>query len=241
MRKLNGMNAVVIVGIFSLTCIAGAQELTRRDAPPVQETASPASTNIEHAVPGKLVVPAGTKVPLSLKSAISTKTARPGDSVYAQTTFPVAIDNRMLIPPGTYVQGRIMSVKRPGRIKGRAEILFHFTTLVFPNGYTVSLPGAVDQTDSDTSRVNDPEGTIQHEGQKGKDAATIGRTAVQGAAIGAIATQGAKGAGIGGGIGGAAGLGIAMLTRGDDVRLEAGTSVEMVLQRDLLLDEARVR
>lgn len=36
-----------------------------------------------------LIIPAGTRVPLSLKQAISTKTAKEGDAVYAETTFPL--------------------------------------------------------------------------------------------------------------------------------------------------------
>ena len=63
---------------------------------------------------------------------------RPGDPVYLQTTFPVAENNRILIPAGTYVQGVVDNVKRPGRVSGRAELLMHFTTLIFPNGYTVT-------------------------------------------------------------------------------------------------------
>ena len=92
----------------------------------------------------QLTIPSGTKVPLSLKQSISTKNAREGDAVYAVTTFPVVINDRIVIPAGTYVQGRISNVKRGGRIKGRAEVLMHFSTLIYPSGYTVVLPGAVE-------------------------------------------------------------------------------------------------
>lgn len=232
-----------IAGAILLTAYSmAAQEpaLTERNA--TQQTAPAEQASRQSKVPaGKLLIPAGTKVPMQLRNAVSTKTARAGDAVYAQTTFPVAIDNRMLIPPGTYVQGRISNVKRAGRVKGRAEVLFHFTTMVFPSGYTVSLPGAVDRADSEKANVNDAEGTIRHEGEKGKDAASVGTTAAQGAAIGAIATRGATGAGIGGGLGAATGLAIGLLSRGGDVTLETGTSIEMVLQRDLLLDEKRLQ
>ena len=50
------------------------------------------------------VVPSGTKIPVVLKHAISTKSAKPGDPIYAQTTFPVVIDEKVMIPAGTYVQ-----------------------------------------------------------------------------------------------------------------------------------------
>jgi hypothetical protein len=238
---------VAVVALSAGTVLAQEPRLSRREPAKVPASAVEADENVpqEQAVEpvhkAKLFVPAGTRVPVVLKNAVSTKSARVGDSVYAQTSFPIAIENRMVIPAGTYVQGRIAEVRRAGRIKGRAEVLFHFTSMVFPSGYTVSLPGSVDSSDSDINRVKGKEGTIQHEGEKGKDAATVARTAGEGAAIGAIAGQSVKGAAMGGGLGAATGLAIGMLTRGSDVRLEPGTTVEMTLQRDLLLDESRVR
>ncbi len=215
--------------------LLGAVLATAQTAPPAAESSNNASE-----APLRVTVPAGTKIPLVLKHAISTKSVRPGDPVYLETTFPVTQNNRMLIPAGTYVQGVVDSVKRPGRVSGRAELLMHFTTLVFPNGYTVSLPGAVEGVPgADNSKVKDKEGTIQAESQKGKDAATIAETAGTGTLIGGLA-RGGKGAGIGAGAGGAVGLAAILLSRGQDVRMEAGTTVEMELQRPLTLEEARV-
>lgn len=189
---------------------------------------------------GRVVVPAGTKLPIVLRQGINTKTARPGDPVYCETNFPVALNNRILVPAGTYVQGSISSVKRPGRVKGRAEVLMHFDTLIFSNGYTVSIPGTVDNTPgADHHHMKDKEGTIQADSSKGKDAATIAGTGATGAIIGAAA-EGGKGAGIGAAAGGLTGLAITMLTRGNEVKLPAGTTVEMVLQQPLVLEEERL-
>jgi len=205
---------------------------------PSQNASSPPQTSAETAA--QLVVPAGTKIPLVLKHAISTKSARPGDPVYLESTFPVTQNNRMLIPAGTYVQGVIDNVRRPGRMKGRSELLMHFTTMIFPSGYTVSLPGAVEGVPgSESSQVKDREGTIQADSQKGKDAATVGGAAATGTLIGGL-SRGGKGAGIGAGVGGAVGLATVLLTRGQEVRLDAGTTVEMVLQRPLTLEEDRL-
>src|SRR5215471_10809408 len=119
-----------------LSALAGAQT-----TPAPAEGSSATAT----AAPVKSYeIPSGTRVPLSLKQAISTKNSKEGDAVYAETTFPVVMDGRVVIPAGTYVQGRIASVKRGGHIKGRAEVLMHFTTLIYPSGYTVMLPGAVE-------------------------------------------------------------------------------------------------
>lgn len=203
-----------------------------------QEAPDPAQSPDEDQ-PGKVTVAAGTRLPVALKHGINTKTARPGDAIYCQTNFPVAQNDRILIPAGTYVQGTITSIKRPGRIKGRAEVLMHFNTLIFPNGYTVSLPGAVDNLPGSDNRVKDKEGTIQADSSKGKDVGTIAGTSATGAVIGAAAAGG-KGAGIGAVAGGLTGLAITMLTRGNDVKIEPGTTIEMVLQRPLELEEARL-
>ena len=186
-------------------------------------------------------IPAGTKVALRLKQAISTKTAREGDSVYAETAFPIAIDDRILIPVGTYVQGKISHIQRGGHIKGRAELMIHFTSMIYPSGYTVMLPGALENVPgAEHATMKDTEGTIREDSDAGKKAGTVAKTAGTGAAIGGLGTGSWKGAGIGAGIGAGVGAAIGMLSRGGDVRLEPGTSVEMVIQRPVALDSRRL-
>jgi len=160
--------------------------------------------------------------------------------VYAESTFPFVVNDRIIIPPGTYVQGKIMHVKRGGHVKGRAEIMIHFTSMIYPSGYTVLLPGSLENVPgAERATVKGSEGTIQQDSDTKRKVGTTASTAGTGAAIGGI-TSGLKGAGIGAGIGGAAGLAVAMLTRGGDVRLEPGTSVEMEIQREVLVDANRI-
>jgi len=186
-------------------------------------------------------VPSGTKIPLTLMQGITSKTAKEGDPVYAQTSFPVTQNNRIVIPAGTYVQGVVHRVVRPGRVKGRAELQMSFTSMIFPNGYTVLLPGALEGVPgSQTMNTKGSEGTIQGDSSKGKDAATIAKTTAAGAGVGAIAGSG-KGAGIGAASGGALGLATVLLTRGPEIQLDPGASVEMVLERELNLEGAKLR
>jgi len=187
-----------------------------------------------------LTIPAGTKVPVALKHAVSSKGTHEGDGVYAETTFPVVANGRVLIPAGTFVQGRISHIQRGGRIKGRAEVLMHFTTLIYPSGYTVLLPGAVENAPGvDKTSVKDEEGTIRSDSQKSEKIGTVASTAGTGAVVGGL-SNGGKGALIGAGVGGAVGTAIAMLTRGNDVKLDAGTTLEIVIQREVPLDASRV-
>lgn len=104
---------------------------------------SQSSTQVDTAqTVGLIVVPPGTPVDLALTSPIWAKTAKPGDPVYAQTVFPVAVDSQMAIPPGTYVAGRIDSLTRPGVFSPHASLQISFEKIVFANGYAITLPNA---------------------------------------------------------------------------------------------------
>ena len=116
----------------------------------------------------------------------------------------------------------------------------HFTTLIYPSGYTVMLPGSLENAPGvDNTNMKDQEGTIRGDSQAGQKIGTVAGTAATGTVIGA-ATAGGKGALVGGGVGGAVGTAIALLTRGNDVKLDAGTTLEMVIQRDVPVDGGRV-
>ncbi len=205
-----------------------------------QSNAAPTAAKAPAADSQKLVIPSGTKVPLALKHAISTKASREGDAVYAETTFPVVANGRVLIPSGTYVQGRISHIQRAGRIKGKAEVLMHFTTLIYPDGYTVMLPGSLENAPGiDKTHVKDQEGTVSGDSQTGEKVGTIAGSAGTGAMIGGL-SRGGTGALVGAGVGGAVGTAVAMLTRGNDVKLDAGATLEMLIQRDVPIDSTRV-
>lgn len=187
-----------------------------------------------------LTIPAGTKIPVALKHAISTKSAREGDAVYAATTFPFVLNDKVLVPAGTYVQGKISRVQRAGRVHGRAELLIHFTTLIYPSGYTVMLPGSVENVPgAEKTGIKDEEGTIRQDSQTGEKVGTVAKTAGTGAIVGGL-SRGGKGAAIGAGVGGAVGAAIALLSRGSDVRLDPGTTIEMIIQRPVPLNPARI-
>jgi hypothetical protein len=203
--------------------------------------AAPAAAVPAAPTPEKYVVPAGTKILLSLKSAVNTKTARPGDGVYLVSTFPVVENGHVLIPEGIYVQGVVDRVVRPGHVKGRAQISMHFTTLIFPNGRVVSIPGTVNSLPGSSGpQVKGNEGTVQQQSQVGRDAGDVAKGAGYGlgaGAIGGLASGNAvEGLGYGALAGGAAGAIYTLFTRGDDINIPNGAPLEMVLQRPLSLE-----
>jgi len=216
-----------------------AQDSTR----PVTTSSLPGSPSAP-LDPNIVTIPAGTKIPLSLKQAISTKNAREGDAVYAETAFPFVVNDRVIVPAGSYIQGKISHVERGGRLKGRAEILMHFSSMIYPSGYTVMLPGSVENTPgADNKAVKDSEGTIQQDKDTGKKIEDAAKGGVYGGSGGALAgglAGGLNGARIGAGAGAAAGIGWALLKRGSDVKLDVGTSIEMEIQRAITVDARRM-
>jgi type IV secretion system protein VirB10 len=233
MRYLASLLTIILLLPAGLFAQDQPQLVPRVPVPQHQE--SNADPAVEYSVAS------GTKIPLTLTQGITSKTAKEGDPVYAQTAFPVTQNNRIVIPAGSYVQGIIRHVVRPGRVKGRAELQMSFTSMIFPNGYTVLLPATVEGVPgSQNVNTKGSEGTIQGQGGKGKDAATIAKTTATGAGIGAISGSG-KGAGIGAAAGSALGIATVLLTRGPEIQLDPGASIEMVLERDLTLEGTKLR
>jgi hypothetical protein len=233
--------------LVSGMALGQAAETTQPAAPVQDSSANPAAAAAAPAVdPNAVMIPAGTKIPLSLKQAISTKNAKEGDAVYAETAFPFVLDSRVVVPAGTYVQGKISHVQRGGRVKGRAEILMHFTSFIYPSGYTVMLPGSVENMPgADRTSMKDTEGTIRQDKDTGKKIEDAARGGAYGGAVGGIggglATGGINGARIGAGAGAAAGIAWALLKRGSDVKLDVGTSIEMEIQRPIAVDASRIQ
>jgi hypothetical protein len=187
------------------------------------------------------MVPSGTHIPLVLHNAISTRSARPGDPVYFETLFPVMIDGKVVIPAGSYVSGEVTESKRPGRVKGRGELMIKLTTMILPNAYMVNLnavPGGVGTGGNETT---DSEGKIVGDSEKGHDIGTIAKTTAAGAGIGGLATQSGRGVGIGAAAGAAVGLAAVLLTRGPDAEMPRGSTVEAVIDRSLYLDADKVQ
>ena len=215
----------------------GAKALDARPDSEAAPDAKPAAKNFQ--------VEINTRIPLSMINSVSTKNAVPGDRVYLETVFPILVDGRIVIPPGSYVSGTITKVQRPGKVKGRGEFYLRFDSLTLPNGVTRDFRARVSGLDGRASEELDRnEGSIKSEGTKGNDTRTVVETTVAGASIGALAGSAAgatgMGAGIGAAAGAAAGLATVLFTRGPDAVLAKGTTVEMVLDRNVDFNETEL-
>ncbi len=223
--------------------LSAAACVLAQEPPPAAEAGSQPGARVERDAP--FMVPTGTKIPLSMINSVSTKNAAEGDRIYLETVFPILAGGKIVIPPGSYVAGTVTAVKRPGRVKGRAELYVRFDSLTLPNGVTRDFRARMGSLDGRANEEFDKaEGKIKSEGNKGGDARTIAEGAGAGAGIGglagAAAGHGIMGAGIGGAAGAAAGLVGVLVTRGPEAILAKGTTLDMVLDRPLQYEENEV-
>ena len=122
----------VLVSVSLLGFTASASAIQN---PSTLTQPSPASPH------ASVTLPPGTKIELVVTRPEWAQSAKNGDTIYAQTSFPVVAGGSMAIPAGTYVEGTIAGVTRPTRKLERAEIQVLFTKIIFADGYTVVLPG----------------------------------------------------------------------------------------------------
>ncbi|HET9194283.1 MAG TPA: hypothetical protein VFO21_15480 [Vicinamibacterales bacterium] len=155
----------------------------------------------------EVTVPQGTAIPLELETPLSSETTQLEAPVRARVRQAVIVNGVVAIPTGAMLSGVVTHVERAGRVQGRAQLAFVFTRL---------------EADDVGENVNTAPVAYVADATKGEDATKIGVGAVGGAIVGGI-LGGGGGAAKGAVIGGAAGTGVVLATRGDEVTLGKGT------------------
>lgn len=183
-------------------------------------------------------IPEGTHVLMQIENTITTRTAQPGDKVYLRSVSPIIAGGRVVAPAGCFAQATVTSVKRGGRVKGRAELGLRLDSLALPNGRVFQVAARLDSVDAagTSQAVDKQEGIIRQGSGAERDAVVTATRSAQGAALGAIVDRGAEGAAIGAGAGAAAGLAQVLLTRGRDVELRRGATVDVIIERKLVAE-----
>ena len=167
----------------------------------------------------EVTVPQGTAIPLELETPLSSETTQVEAPVRARVRQAVIVDGIVAIPTGATLSGVVTQVERAGRVQGRAQLAFVFNRLEAGNV---------------REEVNAAPVAYVAESTKGEDAAKIGVGAVGGAIVGGI-LGGGSGAAKGAVIGGAAGTGVVLATRGDEVTLGKGTVLAASLASPLIV------
>lgn len=236
---------LLLIGLCSGVAFCQSEPSVGED--PKQDAARGADRSLQMRpapVPGNaeagVTVPAGTKVMMFLTSPLHSTSGTKGSGLYLETLYPVIMENRVVIPAGTQVQGVVERNRRPGHVQRTSEFRFRFTALVFPNNRVLPIAaGLLSLPGNRNVRTKDREGTVGtvDEGEKVVTAAVTGAGA--GAIIGSVRHFGI-GTYVGAGLGAGAGVLSVILKRGSDISLPVGAQVEMVLETPVTLDPDQV-
>ena len=178
---------------------------------PASKPASPAP---QPAAAQSITVPAGTEVPVALVTALSSKSAKVGQTVHARVTSNVMVDGRTAIPQGLNVAGSVVKVvSGSDRIGGTPALVLAFDRIELPNGDDVPISGEFEEKGkSDNTR----------------DAVKIVGGAAAGTLLADQVSKKDRNRVIGGIIGAAAGA-VAAKETGTEVKLDEGTTLTLIL------------
>jgi hypothetical protein len=185
---------------------------------------------------GDFVLPEGTRINLQLNNHLSTKSSNEGESFTAYVIAPVLFQDRIIIPKGSIVNGSISRIIRPGRFKGKAGMFLLFQSISIPGRGLTRITATPIKVNSEGNNAIRTEGKIEGGGSVGSDVQKTLTPGIAGAGIGAIA-GGTRGAGIGAGAGVAIGLATVFTSRGKDLELSKGATLEISLDRSLTISE----
>jgi hypothetical protein len=186
----------------------------------------------------EITLPPGTRLSLALVRSLSFKHTKPGDNVNLQFIFPVTAGQRMVIPPGTYLQGAIDQVMERDRAYELMSMKLRSADLIFATGYAVSIPGPLDvyPTYGKLARGYAP----KTPGQVPVMAATGGPTLPPLPPLPHLGPSMGELIGIGVGVAAAAATVGFIAYHNRDFLMEAGTPVEITLSAPLVLDANQV-
>jgi hypothetical protein len=162
----------------------------------------------------EVTIPAGTVLHLTLETPVGSDTSRLEQAVHASLRTPVIVRGVEALPAGTPVIGHVTAARRPGKVKGRGYVAMRFTN--------VDTPG------EGTTRIRTTAAGHLAPATKEKDALKIIAPAAGGAVLGRVIGD-KGGARTGAVVGGAAGTGYVLSTRGAEARLGKGARVAVKL------------
>lgn len=163
------------------------------------------------------LVPIGTNLKIRINDTLSSKDSRIGDRFTATVVDPDRFDEAT-------VNGRISSIRKSGKVKGRTSMNLAFDSIELRDGRRGVLHGYVTRVYGGDSGRADNEGGIESGSRTNQTIKRSGIAAGAGAIIGAIA-GGGKGAAIGLIVGGAGGAGSLAVQGSKELKIESGTEM----------------
>ena len=69
-----------------------------------------------------VVIPRKTEIFVKIQRSLNAKTARTGDRFHGQVEVPVTVEDKIIIPQGSFIIGHVDVSKTGGRVKGKPKL-----------------------------------------------------------------------------------------------------------------------
>lgn len=212
-----------------------------------------------------ITIPAGTSMALVLTHPIQSRYVHRGDDIYAQVISPIAADNRVVIPAGILVEGKVDKLGRNG---SRGELYLQSMSITYPDGYVASISGPITLESDEGYALKDPGngraagliagpiagsglGALIGHSAASSQGTTLTSSSPPGCTPGSLGCLSSSisgppdkgkdtviGAGVGAGIGLVVGL--LLVASSHHFFLDVGSPIEMVLPHPLILEQDQV-
>jgi len=185
----------------------------------MSSSSSPVSTSAPppFIVPEQITLPYGTVLAVRLTETLSSDLNQPGDTFLASLASPLVVGDRVIVPEGASIKGKIVDARNAKRFRGKSALVVEVTHLTY-NGRTYELRSS--------------QYSKQGASRNAYAAAAITGGAGVGAIIGTVLGRG-KGAAIGAALGAAAGTGVQAVTKPASVELSAESVLSLQLETPL--------
>jgi len=202
---------------------------TRPPASPTQPDAGVYTPPPVNAVPPD-AVPEGKRFIIKLKDSLDTKKLNDGKHFKAELREDLVTPSGLIIPKGRTIKGHVAQYEHGYT---GARLMLAMDEIETRHGW-VPLIATVTGVPGDPSiKSTGDEGELT---KKGPDKKRMITNAAIGAGVGAVSGSvigGGKGAAVGAAVGAGLGTGTSLLMRGNDMKLDKGTQLEVRLERDL--------
>jgi Purple acid Phosphatase, N-terminal domain len=217
--------------VFDQTPQAAASATPQLQTRPVSAPAS------KPAADSQLSVPAGTEIDATLQDALSSKSAKTGDTFTAVVAQPVhAANGEVAIPAGTVINGEVTEAeqgKTLPTVRGKGRLAFRFKDITLPSHRSFPVEATL-------LSVHDKKAGSEGEVTSSTGGKTVAKDVGIGAGLGTVAGLIFGGALKGLAIGAIAGGGYVLATQGKDVDIPAQSGMKLRLDQALSIPASAV-
>ena len=207
--------------------------ITQENAP------APAPEVIPDITEEAVTLPEGTIIPIVLNDYLNTRNSQAGDVFYADTTYPIWVNQKLIVPKGSNVRGTVTEVVRPGRIRGKGRMTVRFDDILLPNGVRHPLAATFRGIHGPGEETLDRNAeSVEGTSSTSEDMGTVIGTTTAGAVLGSVIgiagdSRSTTGTAIGAGVGAATGIAMILFTRGRDLVINPGTRFDLELRQSM--------